>query len=229
MFALITQSNDNTSMNAALGNNSWVSRKNLNHKVQTQYIKKKIKNRKQQVEWSRNVCLPQANQLRQILGFVVEERVTYSRLSFRGDGRRTQGWKKRERNKTSEGVLPLHSSYCSTFSRARPNTGIKSFSFFCWTLCIVGQKVSTKSWMTAISLSPFREYCYYLVLSSNTRLKGDKMKRENNATRLPLKTWCSLSAPQCAASNKGNWNSWCLYWPGTARRLRKVVRRALYW
>ena len=25
------------------------------------------------------------------------------------------------------------------------NTGIKSFSFFCWTLCIVGQKVSTKS------------------------------------------------------------------------------------
>ena len=97
------------------------------------------------------------------------------------------------------------------------NTGIKSFSFFCWTLCIVGQKVSTKSLMTAISLSPLREYCYYLVRSSNIRVKGDKMKRENNLIRLPLETWCSLSVPQCAASSKGNWNSWCLYarqsWP----------------
>ena len=41
--------------------------------------------------------------------------------------------------------------------------------------------------------------------------KGDKMKRENNPIRLPLETWCSLSVPQCAASNKGNWNSWCLH------------------
>ena len=91
------------------------------------------------------------------------------------------------------------------------NTGIKSFSFFCWTLCIVGQKVSTKSWMTVISLSPLPEYCYYLLGSSNIRVKGDKMKRENSPIRLPLETWCSLSIPQCAASNKGNWNSWCLY------------------
>ena len=90
-------------------------------------------------------------------------------------------------------------------------TGIKSFSFFCWTLCIVGQKVSTKSWMTAISMSPLREYCYYLVQSSKIRVKGDKMKKENNPIRLPFETWCSLSVPQCVASNKGNWNSWCLY------------------
>ena len=60
-------------------------------------------------------------------------------------------------------------------------------------------------------MSPLREYCYYLVLSSNIRVKGDKMKRENNPIRLPLETWCSLFVPQCAASNKGNWNSWCLY------------------
>ena len=75
----------------------------------------------------------------------------------------------------------------------------------------MGQKVSTKSWMTAISLSPLREYCYYLVRSSNIRVKGDKIKMENIPIRLPLETWCSLSVPQCAASNKGNWNSWCLY------------------
>ena len=62
-----------------------------------------------------------------------------------------------------------------------------------------------------LSLSPLREYCYYLVRSSNIRVKGDKMKRENDPIRLPLETWCSLSVPQCAASNKGNWNSWCLY------------------
>ena len=28
---------------------------------------------------------------------------------------------------------------------------------------------------------------------------------------LSFKTWCSLSVPQCTASNKRNWNSWCLY------------------
>ena len=43
-----------------------------------------------------------------------------------------------------------------------------------------------------------------LVLSSNIRLKGDKMRRENNPIRLPLETWCSLSVPQCTASNKAN-------------------------
>ena len=55
-----------------------------------------------------------------------------------------------------------------------------------------------------ISLSHLREYCYYLVLSSNIRVKGYKMERENNPIRLPLETWCSLTVLQCAASNKGN-------------------------
>ena len=63
-------------------------------------------------------------------------------------------------------------------------TGIKSFSFLCGTQRILGQKVSTKSWLPAISLSHLREYCYYLMLSSNIRVKGDKMKRENNPIRL---------------------------------------------
>ena len=34
--------------------------------------------------------------------------------------------------------------------------------------------------------------------------KGDNMKRENNPIMLPLETWCSLSVPQCAVSNKRN-------------------------
>ena len=58
--------------------------------------------------------------------------------------------------------------------------------------------------MAAISLPPLREYCYYLVLSSNIRVKGYKMKRENNPISLSLETWCSLSVPQCAGSNKEN-------------------------
>ena len=87
----------------------------------------------------------------------------------------------------------------------------KSFSSLYGAQRISGQKVSTKSWMAAISLSSLREHWYYLVLSSNIRVKGDKMKRENNPRRLPLETWCSLSVPQCAASNRENWNSWCLY------------------
>ena len=90
-------------------------------------------------------------------------------------------------------------------------TGIKSFTFLWGTQCILGQKVCTKSWMAA-HLSPLREHCYYLVLSSNVLVKGDKVNRENNLIRLPLETWCSLSVPKCIASNKGNWNSWCLYW-----------------
>ena len=40
--------------------------------------------------------------------------------------------------------------------------------------------------MAAISLSALRKYCYYLVLSSNIRVKGDRMRRENNPMRLPL-------------------------------------------
>ena len=38
--------------------------------------------------------------------------------------------------------------------------------------------------LVAISLSPSCEYCY-LALSSNLRVKGEKMKRENNPMRLP--------------------------------------------
>ena len=97
------------------------------------------------------------------------------------------------------------SGFCS-------NTGIKSFSIMilCGTQRILGQKVSTKSCMAAVSLSPLCEYCYYLLLSSNIRVKGKKMKRENNPIRPPLQTWCSLTVPQCAASNKGNKNSWYL-------------------
>ena len=91
-------------------------------------------------------------------------------------------------------------------------TGIKSFSFLWGTQRILGQKVCTKSWIAAISLSPLHEYCYYLVLSSNVLVKGDKMNQENNPIRLPFETLCSPSVPQCVASNKGNWNSWCLYW-----------------
>ena len=45
-----------------------------------------------------------------------------------------------------------------------------------------------KSWMAAVCLSPLREHWYYLLLSSNIRVKGDKMKRENNPIRLPLDT-----------------------------------------
>ena len=106
------------------------------------------------------------------------------------------------------------------------HTSIKSFSFFCQTLCIVGQKVSTKSWMAAISLSPLREYCYNLVLSCNIRVKGDKIKREYNPVRLPLETWYSLTVPQCATSSKGNWNSRSLYcactFQGNAWDLEKI-------
>ena len=67
------------------------------------------------------------------------------------------------------------------------HTGIKSFSFFCWTLCIVGQKVSTKSWMTAISLSPLQEYCYYLVRSSNIRVKGGKIKEGKQSDKAAIR------------------------------------------
>ena len=106
------------------------------------------------------------------------------------------------------------------------NTGIKSYSFLCWAQRIVGQKVSTKSWMAAISSFPLHEYWYYLVLRSNIHVKGDKMKRGNNPIRLPFDSWCSLSVPQCAATyreteslddcmnlleklhEKQSWNSW---------------------
>ena len=96
----------------------------------------------------------------------------------------------------------------------------------CGTQCILGQKVSPKSWMAAISLSPLWEYCYNLVLSCNIRVKGDKIKREYNPVRLPLETWYSLTVPQCATSSKGNWNSCSLYcactFQGNAWDLEKI-------
>ena len=41
--------------------------------------------------------------------------------------------------------------------------------------------------MTAISLSPLREYCYYLVRSSNIRVKGDEMKREKHSDKASIR------------------------------------------
>jgi len=102
-------------------------------------------------------------------------------------------------------------------------TGNECFCFLCGTQCILKQKVSTKSWMAAVSL--LRENCYYLVLSSNIPEKERRLGKqsykaakesykrilENNPIRLPLETWCSLTVSRSAASNKGNWSSWCLY------------------
>ena len=49
----------------------------------------------------------------------------------------------------------------------------------------------------------YTKYRFCLVPRSNMDIKWYKMKRENNPIRLPLETWCSLTVPQCAASNKG--------------------------
>ena len=56
----------------------------------------------------------------------------------------------------------------------------------------MGQKVSTKSCIEALSLSPLHEYWYYLVLSCNICVKGGKIKRKNKLIRLPWDNWCSL-------------------------------------
>ena len=109
-------------------------------------------------------------------------------------------------------VFCFPSSYPLYFPFHQFYTGIKSFGFLCDTQRILGQKVITKSWMATIALSPLREYCYYLVLSSNIQVTRDKMKGENKPMRLPLETWCSLSVTQCTLSNKGNWNSSCIYY-----------------
>ena len=39
--------------------------------------------------------------------------------------------------------------------------------------------MSTKSRMAAVSLSPLREYCYYLVLSSNIREKERRLGKQS--------------------------------------------------
>ena len=72
-------------------------------------------------------------------------------------------------------------------------TSIKSFNFLCWTLCIVGQKVSTKSLMAASSdCFPsssrllLHEYWNFVPNNNNIPVKETKIW-------LSFKTWCSLS------------------------------------
>ena len=73
------------------------------------------------------------------------------------------------------------------------NTSIKSFSFLCWTLRIVRQKVSTKSLMAASSdcfpsssCLLLHEYWNFVPNNNNIPVKETKIW-------LPFKTWCSLS------------------------------------
>ena len=85
--------------------------------------------------------------------------------------------------------------------------GIKSFSFLCWMLCSMGQKVSTKSLMTILSdCFPSSSCLLYANIGNNINIRIEETKKW-----LPFKTWCSLSVPRCTAHHKGNWNSWCLY------------------
>ena len=79
----------------------------------------------------------------------------------------------------------------------------QEFRFLCWTLCIVGQIVSTKSLMAALSdcfpsssCILLRKY-WNLVRNNNIHVKETKIW-------LPFKTWCSLSVPRCIAYHKGN-------------------------
>ena len=71
------------------------------------------------------------------------------------------------------------------------NTGIKNFSFLCWMLCIVGQKVSSSS-------------CILLRKCWNLLPNNDSIHIEETKIWLQFKTWCSLSVPRCAAYLKGN-------------------------
>ena len=90
-------------------------------------------------------------------------------------------------------------------------TGIKSFSFLCWMLRIVGHKVSTKSLMAAFSDCFQSSSC--LLLSEYWNLVPNNISvRVKTKIWLPFKTWRSLSAPRWAAYHTGNWNSWCLDW-----------------
>ena len=122
----------------------------------------------------------------------------------------------------------LQHCYVSLEIDCKPPIDCIYFYVFFVYVCIQAPRVSvfyvvhSASWdrkwapkvLALISLSPLREHWYYLVLSLIIRVKKDKIKRENNPIRLPLETWCSLSVPQCTASNRGNWNSCCLYWLG---------------
>ena len=91
------------------------------------------------------------------------------------------------------------------------NTGIKNFSFLCWMLCIVGQKVSTKFLMVALSDCFPSSSCILLCKFWNLLPNNDSIHVEETKIWLLFKTWCSLSVPRCAVYLKGNWNSWCLY------------------
>ena len=67
---------------------------------------------------------------------------------------------------------------CDLDRKSCYNTGIKSCSFLCWTLCIVAQKVGTKSLMEAfsdcfpsLSCLLLREYWNLLTTNNNIRVK----------------------------------------------------------
>ena len=91
------------------------------------------------------------------------------------------------------------------------NTGIKNFSFLCWMLCIVGQKVSNKSLMAALLDCFPSSSCILLHKCWNLLPNNGSIHVEETKIWLPFKTWFSLSVPRCAAYLKENWNSWCLY------------------
>ena len=84
------------------------------------------------------------------------------------------------------------------------NTGSKSCSFLCGTQRIVGQKVSTKSLVTALSdcirsssYILLHEYWNLVPNNNNIRVKETKIW-------LLFKTGCSLFVPRCAAYHKEN-------------------------
>jgi len=86
-------------------------------------------------------------------------------------------------------------TYRSLEGLLKLNRGIKSFSFLCWMLCIMGQKVSTKSLMAALSdCFPSSSCLLYAHIGNNTNIDIKETKKW-----LPFKTWCSLSVPSCTA------------------------------
>jgi len=73
--------------------------------------------------------------------------------------------------------------------------GINSFSFLCWMLCIMGQKVSTKSLMAILSDCFTSSSCLlYENIANNTNIHIKETKK-----CLPYKTWWSLSVPRSTA------------------------------
>ena len=73
--------------------------------------------------------------------------------------------------------------------------GINSCSFLCWMLCILRQKVSTKSLMAVLSdCFPSSSCLLYANIGNYTNIHIKETKKW-----LPFKTWCSLSVPLCTA------------------------------